>query len=71
MFIQLEIDNWKQSKETLVILKSEKFVNVDNLVDKASVSRVALFTTLEPNSNDVKLWYMSMTFRWMEHNAIY
>ena len=71
MFIQLEIDNWKQSKETLVILKSEKFVNVDNLVDKASVSRVALFITLEPNSNDVKLWYMSMTFRWMEHNAIY
>ena len=34
-------------------MKSEKIVNVYNLVHKATLSGVALFTTLELNSNDM------------------
>ena len=38
-------------------MKSEKIINMYNLVYTASGSGVALFTILELDSNDVKLWY--------------
>lgn len=38
-------------------MKSEKIINMYNLVYTASGSGVALFTILELDSNDVTLWY--------------